>query len=272
MILIDISGGTIQELIALLGPAMLSSIVGDAASLARAKWIRLAQTELHSSKRDYIDGIQNVVGDGAERSISLVGWLPNAVEQGIEPFDLRDTLLGSPKAKRTKDGKRYRAIPFRHGTTTSQGQAGAPIGQRYGPQGPQSVAVAASGHITGGEALALGKAIYNRAKRLRGNKRLAKRTMIAVPGNGGEVRPVPLLAPHHTTDIYAGMKRVEKKYRVATQGHYITFRMISDRNPVGWIHPGIAPRQLHRQVEEHISRIIPSLFQTAISAAIGASK
>lgn len=257
MILVDFSELIPQSLLALIGGnAFIQQVLDDVASSARAKWIRLAQQELGSSKRDYIDGIQEVEGGGAERFIMLLGWLANAVEVGMPSFDLRTTLLGEGKGKKSKAGHRYRAIPFRHGTPGSSGQAGTPMGARYGPQGGASMAYAAEGRMEKGQAAELGKRIYSMAKRLRPGKRLP-------PGQA------PKLAPWHKTDLFAGMRRVEKKYRTATQGQYQTFRTISEANPTGWIHPGIQGRQLASRVEEHIRTIIPATIGAAVKAALG---
>jgi len=269
MITIDLNELLPAEAIVPTGPEFVEAILDDVAALARARWIRLAQTQLHSSKRDYINGIQEVSGKGGERWITLLGRLPNMVEQGIDGWDLRETLLGEGKGKVSKDGHRYRAIPFRHGTPGSQGQAGTPVGLRYGPQGPQSRAWAAQGHVGEGMAAQLGQAVYAQAKRLRGQRRLPNRTYVDLghlPGGHKRVA-VPLLAPWHSTDIYAGMKRTEKKYRVATQGQYTTFRMISEANPTGWIHPGITARNLHQQVEREVSGLLTQVVAAALRGA-----
>ena len=80
---------------------------------------------------------------------------------------------------------------------------------------------------------------------------------------------VPKLAAWHKTDLFAGMQRTSKKYQVATQSQYSTFRTISEANPTGWIHPGIQARGLAPQVEEHIRTIAVPTIDAAIKAALG---
>jgi hypothetical protein len=263
-----------ESLLQLLGgPQFISAVLDDLAAAARVRWIRLAQTELHSSKRAYIDGIQEVAAEGNTRVIALVGWLANAVERGLDLYDMRDTLLNE-RAHTSRDGHRYRAIPFRHGTPGSQGQAGAPMGSQYGARSAGSRAL--SGGMSAGQAAELGKAVYAQAKRLRGRQRLGRRTQVPLgrevellEGRARQMIQVPLLAAHHTTDIYAGMQRVRKTYARTTQSQYITFRTISDRTLTGWQHPGIEARRLAPRVEQHVQEIVVPTINAAIRAALG---
>jgi len=257
-----------QTLIALVGDEFAQAVLDDLAALARAKWIRLAQQSLHSSKRDYIAGIQPVMTEGNTRVITLVGQLANMVEQGADAWDLRETLLQGQGVKTNAEGQRYRAIPFRHGTPGSAGSTGTPMGRRYGPQGPQSRAWAASGHFDQGQAAKLGKAVYAAAKALKQRQRLGggKRTIVDMGQN--KLR-VPKLAPWHSTDIYAGMRKERKTYKKATQTQYTTFRTISEANPEGWIHPGIQGRHLAQQVEQHVEGMIGKVVSNAITRAFG---
>ena len=257
-----------MSLLALLGDDLNEAILDDVAALARAKWIRLAQTELTSSKRDYIAGIQEIGASKGLRWIELVGQVPNMVEQGWPVTDLRTTLLGDGKGKQAADGHRYRAIPFRHGTPGSKGQAGTPMGARYGPVGGSSRAhqFDEGGGITKGAAFLLGQQVYAQAKRLRGGKSTPGRTIVDM---GAGRKAMPLLAPHHSTDIFAGMRRTQKQYKTATQGQYTTFRMISEANPNGWMHPGITARNLAQKVEASIGEMLDRVVVSAVRSAIG---
>lgn len=79
-----------------------------------------AGSELKQTKSEYQKSIY--IENPTENSISigLAGWLPNAIEQGIQPFDMKDGFSKSDKRKPAyrKDGKTgwYITIPFRHGT------------------------------------------------------------------------------------------------------------------------------------------------------------
>ena len=255
--------------------ALADAVLDDLAEASRAKWIQLAQQRLGSTKRDYINGIQPVEVAEGGRLLVLFGSLPNMVETGAEAWDLRSTLLTGPKVKTSAEGKRYRSIPFRHGTPGSQGQGGTPMGARYGPQGSNSRAWASGGAMDRGQAGKLGDLLYRAAKGLRKGRSLGDRTGGAtVLGKGPDAVRVPKLAPWHSTDIFAGMKRVRKSYanektgKTTTQSHYMTFRTISEANPTGWIHPGIQARNLHRDVEEYAKSIAGKLLDVALNKAL----
>lgn len=284
MLEIDLGQLLPDEVMQVLTQDFLEVLLDDLAASARVKWIRLAQVGLRSTAQTYIEGIQEVEAAPSQRTIVLTGWLANALENGADPWDLRETLLG-PEAKHRKpgfshipgqpkfrDGSWYAHIPFRHGTPGTTGLAGQPMGMRYGPQGEKSRAWAASGHMTEGEAAAMGKKIYELAKALK-QRRAGKRKASIRDVLGAGAGDAPLLAPWHKTDIYAGMRKERKTYvgpsgKQTTQSQYTTFRTISTRNDVGWIHPGFEPRHYSQQVAEHVARIAPGAVDAAIKRAM----
>lgn len=264
MVRVDIDQLIPEALSSVLGEDLIEAILDNLAALARHQWILQAQRQLSSSKSDYIRGIQEITVRKKEREIVLVGWLPNAVEKGLDPFDLRKTLLGEGKGKVAKAGHRYRAIPFRHGTPGTEGEAGPVMGMRYGPQGASSLSWASGGLMEKAEAVALGKAVYRAAKALKGRKGL----------NTGQAKgrvqvQVPKLAPWHKTDIYAGMRKERHTYEKAVQSQYVTFRTISEKQPAGWIHPGILARGLIGQVENYVARIAPKAIEATVNRILG---
>ncbi len=92
-------------------------IIDTLADVSRAEWIRLAGERLHSTYREYVMGLntsESIVKTGKGFSqVSLVGWLPNAVENGLPSFDMKPGFLASPKAKVSKKGKKYLRIPLK---------------------------------------------------------------------------------------------------------------------------------------------------------------
>jgi len=248
-------------------PGMISGILDDLAEGARARWITEARRRLGDSRNDYIQGIQPVAIDNDVRVITLVGWLPNAIESGADAFDMRETLLGpnSRLTHRAAAGHLYGHVPFRHGTPGSAGGGGPPMGRAYGPRAEGSRAH--QGGMSGDAAREMGEEIYKRARRLAPSVRQAG------PGTqwGGRL-PVglaPLLAPHHKSDIFAGMARVQHKYEKRTQTTYMTFRTISQAKPSGWKHPGITGRNLSASVEEWIRDNAAAVVGAAIRRAMG---
>jgi hypothetical protein len=241
-----------------LGDTVMAKLIDDVADLARAEWVALAKTQFSSarSRAEYIKGLQPVAfTDALQASIALVGVLPNLLENGQGPYDMHNTLLGDnvpvvalgsgQKGKhKNKKGGFYRAIPFRHGTPTSQGTAGAPMGSAY--RGAAGV-----------DASALGKMVYASARKLSAT--------VGQPGTkvayGGRLAAgmAPLLKPHHKTDIYAGMVRNSKTYEKATQtSGYMTFRTISTGSN-GWQSKGVTGAGLLQRVEEFVRQQTPKL-------------
>jgi hypothetical protein len=261
VVIADVNMGIM--LAALADKDVVASVLEDVMTGARNEWIKLAQTKLNSSRRDYINGIQEVVVEKFSASVTLLGLMPNYVENGMSPFNMHSTLLGpdvpvvpwgsGQKGKHArKDGGFYRVIPFRHQTPGTIGQGGgAPMGTQYAGMLGQSVAAS------------LGKKIHEAAKALK--------PTTSEPGKAtqwGERLPeglAPKLKSTHTTDIYSGMVRQEKKYESATQSTYATFRVISDGQPDKWMHPGIEPAHLADDVEKYLDKVAPAAFAMLVN-------
>lgn len=251
------------ELLEYFSVDVVNSILADIADGARNEWIRLAGEALFTTRRDYLNGIQKVQMKPSQAIISLVGVLPNILEHDQSAYDMHDTLLGPdvpvvPMGSRGKHEKEdgdgyYRAIPFRHGTPTSGGATGTPMGRAYG----KSDAVA--------DAMALGKKVYGEAKKLRPRE--------SMPGEGmswgeeefeGQQKRLrsglaPKLKKRHAVDIYAGMVRERKTYKSATQSQYITFRSISTGSP-GWQRRATRGLNLSERVAQYVAKTAPQAF------------
>jgi hypothetical protein len=266
LVTVDIEGAIPHSLLALLSPEFLDRVLTDIADIARQRWVNAAATQLTSSRRDYIDSIQPTVVEPGRRIIALVGWLANAVEAGLNPFRLHDTLLND-NARVSKAGYKYRAIPFRHATPGAKThQAGAPMGSRLGPTSPQSLGT--PGVMSHGEAAQFGRQLHKIAKRLSrrkgrrrgvGQDRLVRERITAAEGG-------PKLAPWHTTGLYTGMQKG------GAPGHsgYQTFRTISD-NPEAkglWLHPGISARNLAEDARQGIQQVATGILRNAVREAV----
>lgn len=255
-----------SDILAAFTPGAVNEIVKDIADAARHEWIRIAGEELFTTRRDYLNGIQPVVFKDGTATIALVGQLPNLIEDGMDEIDLHDTLLG-PKVpiaagpgrfgkQISLDGGFHRAIPFRHGTPGTAGAVGQPMGRPY--EGSDVVK----------DAKALGKKVYNKAKKLKAT------TSDPDKGTayGGRLPAgiAPKLRPYHATDIYAGMIRERKTYVKATQSQYMTFRTIavdSAGKPKGtspWIRPATPGRHYAKQVSEFVQKIAPQAFEAYV--------
>jgi hypothetical protein len=240
---------------------MMERVLDDVADGARAKWISLARRELTSSKEEYIRGIQPVEAKAGERIITLVGWLPNAIEKGIGGYDMRMTLLGPGKGNRSASGGYYRSIPFRHSGAGSAGLAGTPAGSQYGPRGPTSLGL--GGLMSASSAREMGENVMQAARRLKASKQAQPGARTAW-GARLKAGMAPKLSPHHATDIFAGMVRVRHTYRKGGGTKNMTFRTISTDVSSGWQHPGIQGVDLMAKVEEWVSDMAPRMFAAAL--------
>ena len=224
------------------------------AEMARGEWIRIAQNNLASSAADYIAGIQPVEVDGHWARIHLVGDLPNAIENGKAPFDMKPGLLNGPHSKLGKNG-RYNTVPFRHGTP---GTTGKRVGE------PMPI----TGHTPTGCPTSL---IYVAAKKLKpsvegsaGSTTWGGRTgdfggygiRTKLPVKSG--RPAPYT---WKSSPYASMYKIAKTYNSATQNQYVTFRRVSSNSdPASWWHPGIKARRLVNQVGDYMNDIVKRII------------
>jgi hypothetical protein len=249
-------------------PDVIDRVLYDLASGARDFWLKRAGEKLHTTLRDYVDGIQEVEVEPGRVTVALVGALANMIEDGAQPYDMHDTLLGpsvplagpGQRGKRVnKAGQFYRSIPFRHQVPGTLGKGGgAVMGSQYFRNSPMAKQLQAE----------LGKAIHKAAKKLAPTS-----GMPGAPTSwGGRLPPgvagVSKLKPHHTTDIYAGMVRQVKTYGKATQATYTTFRTISDAVPGKWLHPGIGAVNLADEVQKHVEAIAGDAFMAALGSAL----
>lgn len=251
-----------------LNPKLIDMILWDVADGAYAEWVRIAGKELSTTRETYLQGIQPVEKKPGMAVLSLVGALPNAIEEGQAAYDMHETLLGPnvPIAPPGRFGKHltidpktfktgyYRAIPFRHATPgTKKRPRGGAVGVEMGK--------AYAGHAAVEDAKALGKKVYGKAKRL-------KATVSDPYGGttyGGRLPAglAPKLKPHHKTDIYAGMIRERKTYEKKTQGQYMTFRMISTGSP-GWRRKKTTGRFFSAKVSDYVQKVAPQAFSAFV--------
>lgn len=238
-------------------------------ALARTTWIQLASKHFPSSGRKYMTYVQAIqqpeILPGAV-TVALVGKAAHDIEFGRESYDLRDVFLGRnvPVKKHGEPGKGkyasskggyYRAIPFRHTGPESAGVLGAPMGSQFAKaQGSQA-------------ALELGKWVYSQAKQLRATKEGPNRTV-----KWGERLPAglaPLLRPHHKSDIFKDLYKIQKRYGPggAVQTQYRTFRTISTRIRTGWIMPATPGEQIMVELASYFKSRAPAFVTQIVNAS-----
>lgn len=230
-------------------------ILKGAGAAAIFYWRQIAQKTLSSTARDYIAGLQYAETD-KKVTITLNGAMPNHVEQGMAPYDMRQTLLYGPKAKISKDGSRYATIPFRHGTPKTGGRnVGRPMPKAIHNSAKKLLATLSrpGAPVKSGKA---GMTLWG--------ERLTKKNAAKAARKILEKRD----QPWHKSSIYEGMIRKAKpaatKSGSQTTG-YMTFRRIStNSDPAAWRHPGIKARRLANKVQEYIEVMADGIIQAAM--------
>ncbi len=137
----------------------LAFAVHQVASQVHRQWLAYAQgAPLPTGKRitprsgGYLKSISLTPKGDLQWEVASNAPYAGAIEYGTAAYDLKQILATSAKVRRTKDGRRYLIIPFRHGTGTGSGQ-GISFGSNV--LTPQEYALArkvlraAPSHITG---------------------------------------------------------------------------------------------------------------------------
>ena len=220
----------------------MGNILEAVAYEARREWIKLARERLHGTASVYIDGIAEPKRRGSTVEIKLVGVLPNMLENGCPPFDMKKGLLRSPKAKTGKGGNRYITVPLYMKSPGARG--GSP------PAIPNPLYRQAL-KLKFGESLALPKRYEGWGLRTRLSADLKKwghYTWKSSPFQGiTKVRRFPGLTP-------LGLPR-EKA------GAFVTFRRVSKKSdPASWVHPGFVSRNLIEQTQNKLNEIFPRIL------------
>lgn len=190
-------------------------------------WETEAKNNLQKTRFDYIQGLYVGEEGPLVGIVGLKGWLPNAIEQGLQPFDQKIGFSKSSKAIR-KNNSWYLTIPFRYATAGSVAESSVFSGTL-----PEEI-----------------QEIYNEenVKPVQiGSFFLEKNTpMKNVPeefSKPGRREAIPesraFQEYQHKTSMFEGLIKSELK----NNSQYVTFRRVSDKSdPNSWIHSGIEAR------------------------------
>jgi len=237
-ITIDLTGlqqqfGLTANEINVLTESCINAVAGEIYNL----WQSLAKKELKSTVPEYLQNL-NIVDKGKlNKNIVLTGVVPNMVEQGASPFDMKDGFKKSPNVhytvpKYTKRGNVispggdwYMTIPFRIGTPGIVGQAG------FSNEMPMEVYKVMKNQIPG---LPLNKSeIPSPYDIPKSREAIYQNNQLLY----AEYR--------HKNSIYEGMIKQTATYAKTRQNTYKTFRRVSkNSDPMSWIHKGIEARHL----------------------------
>lgn len=210
---------------------LTETCVNAVTSAIYSRWEALAKKELQSTLPEYLQNLIHVDKGRFTKQIVLTGVLPNMLEQGASPFDIKAGFRKSSKRRFTipkydkngmmlrKGGEWYLTIPFRIGVPGTLGQAG----------------------FTG----QMSSEVYD-VMRKRSNRIQLRLDEIPSPSNA---RRMPIQAtattPYypaytHKNSIYEGLMKRRAQYGKVAQNTYGTFRRVSENSdPMSWIHKGI---------------------------------
>lgn len=224
----------------------IENVLDEVSTRFTQEWHNTAGEVLKQTKKEYQESIYIEKIEGAGTVIvGLKGWLPNAIEQGIEPFDMKEGFKNSSKRKFKKDGGWYLTIPFRFGTPGIVGES-----EIFSNIMPEEVYKAALSELRGSSKKQLSAKSLPAEFQVKGVRPEVKNNTT------GKI----FEAYQHKASIYEGMRRSNKEHH----GHYMTFRRVSDRSDENaWIHTGIEPRNLMNKTLQNfnIGDIIRSVRQ-----------
>jgi hypothetical protein len=219
----------------------INAVAGEIYSL----WEAMAKKELKSTLPEYLQNL-NIVDKGKlEKNIVLTGVVPNMVEQGAAPFDLKEGFKKSqavqytiPKYSRkgnmiSAGGDWYLTIPFRIGTPGIVGQAG------FSAEMPMSVYNVIKGKFAGSPLL----------KSEIPSPHDVPRSREAIYQNN----QLLYAEYRHKNSIFEGMIKKTATYGSVQQNTYGTFRRAGkNSDPLSWIHKGIEARHLAEKAYEQV--------------------
>lgn len=229
----------------------------ELAHLARAKWIRVAKTSLHTSLREYQNAIQVVQrGQDGSANVDLVGGFPHRIEWGGSAYDMRKYAFNLRGGKGTiKDGPngRYRVIPFRvsfGGSGMSIPLAGAAYAKKYNPEIAEKLRREAAALLKRLEKPTKGGKVSVQMMRKDGRMQTVVRGA-SIPANAGGIP----LKSHHSAGLFAGIQHF--KTAGSKDNQFKMFRTISEGVGAGtsWMYPETKGRKLLDQVQEYIAGI-----------------
>lgn len=198
-------------------------------------WTQQARNNLKSTRSEYIRSLRVFKDNKFKGGIELIGWLPNRVEEGLEPFDVKIGQLKSNKAKIGKKGQTYITIPFRVGVPTSIGEGFSNI---------------------------MPSAVYQVARALKGKEQIKK---FNLPPEFQTLKTRPMVknqtkifeAYTHKSPLFQGIQKGQGKFH----GQYHSFRRISNATDTGseensWIHTGIMAHKLADKALEKMDVVL----------------
>lgn len=227
---------------------LLDYTVKEVTASFAQEWENQAMNSLNSSRNEYMRSI--IVSDPGkfQGAVELVNEVPNMIESGRQPWDMKPSFLNGKKAKTGKDGKKYSTIPYSIGTPSALEENFSTILPQpvYDVilQKPQDIPVAGGVRTKG---------LTNPELPEKYRDPITK--MVPNPKSGVFEKYT------HKSSIYEGV--VRQKSNITGQNSYVSFRRVSeDSDPLSWIHPGFSAMNLAEKALQQLD--IPSVSTNAI--------
>lgn len=214
---------------------LLDFMVKEVTAEFANKWEEMAGRNLHSSRDEYVRGIQVIDQGRFKGAVVLTGFFPVALETGISAYDMKEGLLKGKNAKVSKSGTRYNTVPFRFSTPGALGESAI-----FSSKLPEEVYRAIMDKpfvrkVQGGGIATQGLKVDEIPVKFR--------AAITRPAPVRQPLPIRFKEYTHKSSIYKGVSRVNDP--VTGQNRYTSFRRVSDNSdPNSWVHPGFDAKNL----------------------------
>lgn len=255
---------------------LLHQAVRVIAQQTQIKWMDAVEhARLWKGEKDrYKNSIQMSMDDG--KPFAALVWADykyaSDIETGRPPYDLKRMLNTSAKVRRTKDGRRFLVIPFRHNTPGNEAHASAmpqhvyDAASQLAPSRIVSQSQRPAGEITSLHPVHGMRALKHQTPFL--SSRATKATYMVPKFNyrwGGKLGAGSMGPnPKGKVDRFAGMYRFD----TSTPGGgrhstFMTFRIMME-GQAGWIIPARPGLYLAKRVVDEMQPIAESAFTGAI--------
>jgi hypothetical protein len=249
---VDIDLGAFQqEVLGQLFP-IVTQAIASVAELGANQWrdavmkARIAPFE----KSAYADSIQWKMTGGFSAEIWADYKLAGEIETGRPARDLKQYLRTSRRTRisnsKKHPGQKYLIIPFRHNTPGySAHSRPMPNLIHHAAKQLSKSSVVGSGIRISGTGHPVSQSIYNWGGRLPAGM-------------------LPKAKPHHVTDLYAGMVRMNTSAGGGKSSAYLTFRVMGEWS-IGWVVPAKPGLYLAREVSTGLQPVLEEALAKAVS-------
>lgn len=230
---------------------LVSTIISNLTNKTKDRWELIASKGLHKTKDEYIRSL--IIGDEGLYIgfVKLQNQLPNMIEQGANPFDMKTGFSHAKNIKVKKDGGWYMTVPFRWASSSSLGE-----NSYFSAKMPEDI-----NKIVKKKAVNSPLTLSEIPEHY---KNLGKGVRKEIKG----LNPLSNIPEYkHKNFIYEGITKKQKTEKGLKGGakhtQYMSFRRVSDLSDVdSWIHAGFVAKNFAQQaldsldIENEVDKLI----------------